>query len=538
MRTILFLLLLPALAGAQTHFFPYSADGSVGQPVVTWPDASLLAELDAADRFGRDHAPCGDVNGDGVEDWVVGARSDDDGAVDAGAVYIVFRNADGGIAEFTKISATAGGLEAELAMGDFFGYGVAGIGDADGDGVPDVACSSPTSQRIFTLLLYPDGTVKAHHVCAGVTAQGLSALGDVNGDGWVDVAACDPLASVGGPNRGAVHILFGSPTGPTGIATTWAHGTSGFPAVLSNGDQFGGREVARIDSGHYAVGAFGADGGAGACWLVHCSPSAQILSATLLAPAPGTPPIPLDASAQWGHALAGPGDLNGDGQADLILGANQQSSTGVAYALLLNGSDAFTEAIPLHTDSPGLPLNLSPNERFGRSISFHPGDPAWLAIGGGAGGTGTVRFLPLRPCEAALHDPTSAPPVTLGGTANCPSGAACRWEAATAGAAGASWAAGACTWYADLGSDAGWTLGCAGDALGAPSPEVAAPVLGCKAAALPEGAWRWQVVDLTGRVLVEGAGTGRWEWPNTGPGWRVFRATDGVQVVRAVCPHP
>jgi hypothetical protein len=65
---------------------------------------NLLAELDRGDRFGRDHDKIGDVNGDGVIDIVVGARSDDDGEIDAGAVYILFMNNNGTLKSFQKIS--------------------------------------------------------------------------------------------------------------------------------------------------------------------------------------------------------------------------------------------------------------------------------------------------------------------------------------------------------------------------------------------------------------------------------------------------
>ena len=48
------------------------------------------ADLDSGDRFSRDHDQAGDIDGDRVIDLVVGARSDDDGQTDAGAVYILF----------------------------------------------------------------------------------------------------------------------------------------------------------------------------------------------------------------------------------------------------------------------------------------------------------------------------------------------------------------------------------------------------------------------------------------------------------------
>lgn len=46
----------------------------------------FMAGLDPGDRFSRDHDVAGDINGDGILDLVVGARSDDDGQTDAGAV--------------------------------------------------------------------------------------------------------------------------------------------------------------------------------------------------------------------------------------------------------------------------------------------------------------------------------------------------------------------------------------------------------------------------------------------------------------------
>tara|TARA_R110000868_G_scaffold113925_1_gene305691 strand:- start:33 stop:452 length:420 start_codon:yes stop_codon:yes gene_type:complete len=91
------------------------------------------ATLDAGDRFSRDHDQAGDINGDGIIDLVVGARSDDDGATDAGAVYILFMNSDGTVQSNQKISATQGGFTDTLLTNNFFGYGVAGIGDYDGD---------------------------------------------------------------------------------------------------------------------------------------------------------------------------------------------------------------------------------------------------------------------------------------------------------------------------------------------------------------------------------------------------------------------
>jgi hypothetical protein len=48
--------------------------------------------LDYWDWFGSALAPLGDFDGDGVLDLVIGARNDDDGAPNAGALYLTYLN--------------------------------------------------------------------------------------------------------------------------------------------------------------------------------------------------------------------------------------------------------------------------------------------------------------------------------------------------------------------------------------------------------------------------------------------------------------
>ena len=81
----------------------------------------------------------GDLNGDGVLDLVVGAYGDDDGASNAGSVYILFMQTNGKVLSHQKVSATSGSLTAALASKDYFGYSSAGVGgDLNGDGVLDL----------------------------------------------------------------------------------------------------------------------------------------------------------------------------------------------------------------------------------------------------------------------------------------------------------------------------------------------------------------------------------------------------------------
>ena len=81
----------------------------------------------------------GDLDGDGTPDLAVGARRDDDGGTNRGAVWILFMKSDGTVKAHQKISDTQGGFTGVLDDSDNFGMAVAGMGDLDGDGTPELA---------------------------------------------------------------------------------------------------------------------------------------------------------------------------------------------------------------------------------------------------------------------------------------------------------------------------------------------------------------------------------------------------------------
>ncbi len=168
-----------------------------------------MLPLTVADQFGQSAAAAGDVDGDGVIDLISGAPYDDAGGEDFGAAHILFLEADGSIRETRTISATEGGFTGDLDAGDLFGWAVAGLGDLDADGVPDVAVGARRDDdegtdrgAIYVLFLNASGTVKSHQKISsgaggfsGDLLDGdqfgwsLGTLGDVDGDGVNDLAA-------------------------------------------------------------------------------------------------------------------------------------------------------------------------------------------------------------------------------------------------------------------------------------------------------------------------------------------------------------
>ncbi|MFK8010152.1 MAG: FG-GAP-like repeat-containing protein [Saprospiraceae bacterium] len=385
----------------------------------------FFADLDAGDRFSRDHDVAGDINGDGILDLVIGARSDDDGETDAGAVYVVFMNNDGTVQSNQKISMLEGDFNETLIEGNFFGYGVAGIGDYDNDNIPDIAVSAPASSNrsLYIIYLNIDGTVKSYVKHPNIIAQGLSAIGDLNNDGKTDLVACDPNSDLGGNNRGAINILFFDDASQIENIVTISSTSGGLGTGLVDGDMFGGREVAilgDIDNDgtlEIAVGAFMSDGGKGAVWILSLDPiNFNVVSKIKITEGlngfEDTLVVDVNpngtSGAQFGHAMCAPGDLNGDGIPDLITGANQQG-LGDAYILYLNSDKTVKTYTKIDEIEGGFNLDFDPDdqERFSRSMSF-VGDlrgdgTIAVNIGGGVGqaGTGTLYLLFFKPCGFA-----------------------------------------------------------------------------------------------------------------------------------------
>lgn len=381
----------------------------------------LIADLEEGDRFGRDHDALGDLNGDGVIDYVIGARSDDDGAIDAGAVYILFMNNDGTVLSNQKISMLEGGFNETLTAGNWFGYGVAGIGDYNDDGIPDIAASSPVppNNSLYIIYLNEDGTVKDYVKNENITAQGLTAIGDINNDNKIDLVACNPGSNDGGLSRGAIDILFFDDSSQVISASivTISSTQGNFGSGLEDRDQFGGREVAmlgdldRDGSIELAVGAFMSDGGKGAIWILSLDPTnfnviSKIKISEGLNGFTETLDVELNSNgsygAQFGHAMCAVGDFDGDGITDLITGANQQNE-GMGYVLYLNADKTVKSIKKISATEGGFDLMLGVQDRFARSISYvgdlkNDGSIAVNFGGGvGLGGTGSLYTLFFRP---------------------------------------------------------------------------------------------------------------------------------------------
>ena len=129
--------------GAQSGAFyvlPGRGSWGGGTPVGATSAASILYGPGANDRVGNAVTGPGDLDGDGVDDVVFGARYITGTAVNSGVVYV-------GLGPLPAGSNPLSALDARIdggASGDLAGSQVAPAGDHDGDGLVDLWVSAPT----------------------------------------------------------------------------------------------------------------------------------------------------------------------------------------------------------------------------------------------------------------------------------------------------------------------------------------------------------------------------------------------------------
>jgi hypothetical protein len=204
----------------------------------------------AADYAGWSVSSAGDVNGDGFDDVIVGARRGDDGGYDAGEAYIVFGSASGfgtddgtgrQMIDLTTLSAAQGFIFRGDASNETAGSSVSAAGDINGDGIDDLIVGVPwgsggghqsgeayvvfgstsgfgtadgDGRRVIepTTLSATQGFVIMGS-SFGAAGWSVSSAGDVNGDGLGDLIVGAPWGSGNDTQEGLAYVVFGSASG-------------------------------------------------------------------------------------------------------------------------------------------------------------------------------------------------------------------------------------------------------------------------------------------------------------------------------------
>jgi hypothetical protein len=321
-------------------------------------DLTLDNALGINSLFGYSVSGAGDVNGDGFDDVIVGAYNY---YSNHGRAYIYFgavNNAMDNVADIT--------LNSKHDYYYQFGYSVSGAGDVNGDGYDDVIVGFPIYWHIDGFSIYfgasnstmdnmPDVTYSSSSYENAVLGSSVSGAGDVNGDGFDDVIIS--VFTEGGWGSGIFALIFfgafgnsmdNNPDFILNYRDTYDDirvSVSGAGDV--NGDGFDDVIVGDCDY-NFAGRAyihFGASG----------STMDNITDVTLVGEAAGN---------QFGKAVSGAGDVNGDGFDDVIVGDyGYNSNTGRAYIYFGAANSIMDNTADVILDGEGTGNN------FGYSVS-------------------------------------------------------------------------------------------------------------------------------------------------------------------------
>jgi hypothetical protein len=255
-----------------------STDPLVIQRVIDGDDARLVFTGALGDNAGFAVALAGDLTGDGASDIIVGAPGNSDRSSDAGAIYLV-------------------------------------AGDATGE------LGSADATR---MLWNTDIDEEA--------GWSVSSLGDVNADGWDDLIVGVPYDTTFASDSGAAFVILGPVSRDDEI------GAAGTAILGTTANEYIGWSVGHagdVDGDGYddiLLGAAGRSSDEGAAFIEYGPFSSVHYSTTLDVTMPGEAE-----GDEAGSAVAGAGDVDGDGNDDLLVGAPAESSAdteaGAAYLI-------------------------------------------------------------------------------------------------------------------------------------------------------------------------------------------------------------
>ncbi len=282
-------------------------------------------------------AGVGDMDGDTLPDLAIGSPWDDSSRYyDVGAVWIVGGALDGEGTDDDVLSVIS-----HFDPNYRLGMDVADAGDLDGDGSADLVAGAPR----FELDGYPSqtwaipgpvsgscsvddvGTMIEAEDSTGIFGTAVAGGADMNGDGYDDLLIGEPEQTVDDADMAGTACIFLGPV-PEGASI------GGCEARLSAGEEDGyfGADVAW-------AGDVDGDGVPDALIGSPDTRGARSHGGAWIFPGPLSGSVGLDAATleimgpdddRVGDAVAGPGDLDGDGYDEVLVGAPYSGDYGMA----------------------------------------------------------------------------------------------------------------------------------------------------------------------------------------------------------------
>ncbi len=210
-------------------------------------------------------------------------------------------------------------------------------------------------------------------------------LGDLDGDGVTDMVAGAPRDADGGADAGAVWVLFMNSDGTVKSHQKINALNGGFMGTLDPGDEFG-TDVAAIGDLNadgtieLAVGAPRDDDGGtdvGAVWILSLATNGTVSSHVKISATSGGLVGIFPDAIRLGYSVAAIGDHDGDGNADIAVGApwypprdgSETYWTGVVLVLTLNANGTVKTQTKIAEGIGGFTADLTNYDLFGISIA-------------------------------------------------------------------------------------------------------------------------------------------------------------------------
>lgn len=355
----------------------------------------IIGETAGPDSFGVAVSPAGHINDDELADFIIGVHqepiADEPEAALGGKAYVIFgTESPPDEIDLATLAADRRGFVIQGAAGqEHLGFSVAGGGNVDGSGGDDLLIGAvgalptagtpgaesfgPADGRAYVvfgksgftpvdLANLGEGGYRLDGEAGegGQAGAAVTGLGDWNGDGLAELAVSAPRLNA---DAGRIYVAYGRAGGGVLELGDIAFGLGGFAIdgqggelagqTLQNGGNLGGSELAELIIGMPNPAGLVL---AGKTVVVYGKADGERVQ---LAELEGGSSLGFVVRAESegdrsGLAVAGPGDFNGDGAADLLIGAAEQGPEQNGAAYLLYGSTPLRAGIDRLADLAGL----------------------------------------------------------------------------------------------------------------------------------------------------------------------------------------